>query len=280
MGISSSGLDAFYMCAIEQNFTKASEKLNITQSALSQRIKNLEEELSTTLFLRERVGVKLTEEGHELLRYCQQRNQIEQEVLSKLKLKNSAILSGTIRIGGYSSIVRSIVLPSLQNLMKKNPQVQIHLVTKELYELPDLLKSGALDMMILDTSLDKAGIKSVFLGEELNVRIRKKGMPPQEIFLDHDENDETTFRFLKLKSGSKIRRHYFDDIYGIIDGVRAGLAEAVVSKHLINDMRDIEITDERAISNPIVLHFFEQAYYSRLQQAVVEELIRGFSQYL
>lgn len=279
MAISSSGLEAFYVCAIEQNFTKASEKLHLTQSALSQRIKNLEEELGTTLFLRERIGVKLTEEGYELLRYCQQKNQIEQEVLSKLKKSQSEQLTGLVKIGGFSSIVRSAVLPSLNNFMKRNPDVQFHIMNKELYELPDLLKSGALDMIILDSYWDRAGIKSILLGHESNVRIRKKGTKPKDIFLDHDENDETTLKFLKLKAGTNIKRHYFDDIYAIIDGVRAGIAEAVVSQHLIADLNDVEVVENRVVKTPIVLHFYEKPYYSQLHQNIVNELIKGLSHF-
>ncbi|MFM8314231.1 MAG: LysR family transcriptional regulator, partial [Deltaproteobacteria bacterium] len=70
MSISSSQLDAFFACSQTGNFTKAAKLLHLTQSALSQRILNLEGELQTTLFIRERNGIRLTSAGRELVQYC------------------------------------------------------------------------------------------------------------------------------------------------------------------------------------------------------------------
>src|SRR5688572_17239087 len=95
-------LDAFVAVAQTQNFSKAAEKLHITQSALSQRVMNLEAELNATLFIRDRTGVQLTELGQELLRYCQNKEALENEFLSKLHAEKKTELSGEIRIGGFS----------------------------------------------------------------------------------------------------------------------------------------------------------------------------------
>src|SRR6476661_642944 len=116
VSLSSINLDAFLACAQTGNFTRASEKLHITQSALSQRVQNLEAELETSLFIRDRAGIRLTEQGTELLRYCQSRTAIENEVVDRIKGASSTELSGVIRIGGFSSIMRSIILPALAPL--------------------------------------------------------------------------------------------------------------------------------------------------------------------
>ena len=57
----------FYEVAKEQNITKASEELSISQPAISKSIKNLEEQLGGQLFVRTKRGVVLTEEGKELV---------------------------------------------------------------------------------------------------------------------------------------------------------------------------------------------------------------------
>mgnify|MGYP001633181924 FL=1 len=59
----------FYEVAKEQNITKASENLNISQPAISKTIKLLEEKLGGTLFVRTKKGVILTEEGKEFYSY-------------------------------------------------------------------------------------------------------------------------------------------------------------------------------------------------------------------
>jgi DNA-binding transcriptional LysR family regulator len=273
MILNSSHLEAFFACAQAGHFTKAAERLHITQSALSQRIKNLEEDLGTTLIIRDRGGLRLTDQGEELLRYCQTKEQLENQIVGSIKMRSGSRLNGVIRIGGYSSVMRSIVLPALSSLMKENPEVQIKMVTKELYDLRPMLKSGAIDFMILDEKLDQENLVATVLGYEESVMVKKRGKEPPEIYLDHDEEDQTTLRFLKRRSSGGIARHYLDDVYGIIDGVRLGLGYAVLSKHLIENEKDIVIVDsERSKRTPVVLHFYDQPFYSKLHAAIREAL--------
>ena len=63
MSLSSLQIDAFLAVCETKSFTAAAAKLHITQSALSQRIKNLEDELGSTLFVRESTGVRTTDLG-------------------------------------------------------------------------------------------------------------------------------------------------------------------------------------------------------------------------
>ena len=62
----------FYTVANHKNITKASEELNISQPAISKSIKNLEEQLGGSLFVRTKRGVILTEEGKEFYNYIKQ----------------------------------------------------------------------------------------------------------------------------------------------------------------------------------------------------------------
>ena len=79
----------FVIVAEEENITKASEKLNISQPALTKHIKNLENQLSVKLFERKNKGVVLTTDGKEL--YEKLKNPIDElnKISSKLgKIKN------------------------------------------------------------------------------------------------------------------------------------------------------------------------------------------------
>ncbi len=84
MSLSSLHLDAFFAAAQSLNFSRAARDLHITQSALSQRVKALEEDLGLTLFVRLPRGVQLTEAGERLLRYCQARSSLESELIEHL----------------------------------------------------------------------------------------------------------------------------------------------------------------------------------------------------
>ena len=59
-------LKAFHQVAVDKSISKASVKLNISQSAISRQIKDLELDLKTLLFSRHQKGVKLTEQGENL----------------------------------------------------------------------------------------------------------------------------------------------------------------------------------------------------------------------
>src|ERR1700757_2852658 len=116
MKLNSAQLEAFFAAAKFLNFTKAAAHLHVTQSALSQRIAKLEEEVEATLFVRDRTSVRLTEDGHRVLRFCQLNETAEADLLAHLK-GSAASLSGTLRIAGFSSVDRSLVLPALSALM-------------------------------------------------------------------------------------------------------------------------------------------------------------------
>lgn len=283
MSISSIQLEAFFTLTQTLNFTKAAAKLNVTQSALSQRILNLEEELQVTLFIRDRSGLKLTESALELVRYCQSKNHLEEEVVAKLKSKNNKELVGSVRIGTFSSIMRSVLLPSVSNLVRQNPGLKLQLITKEIHDLPMALKHGEIDYMILDHRLDKEELERIPLGFEHNVLIKKKNYKGPEIYLDHDENDLITFEYFKIakRKIKKLERRFLGDVYGLVEGVTHELGMAVVPKHIIKGMKEIEVIEPQIILKiPVALYFYKQSFYSGLHSVVVDEIKNNFKKIL
>ena len=275
MFISSSQLDAFFAVAQALHFSKAAEKLHITQSALSQRILALEKELGLTLFIRERSGVQLTEGAYRLLQYCQSRNALEEELLSEFETSAGSSFAGTIRLAGFSSVTRSVILPSLAVFMRENPRLRLEILTRETSELPGLLRRGEVDYIIVDQDLKRDGFDGFLLGHEENVLVRSKSFSNNEVFLDHDANDETTKNYLRLsdKDFSKVKRRYLDDVYGLVDGVRLGWGQAVLALHILRDFPDVEIVNPRTVlKTPVYLHFHSQPYFTKLHMAVVSEL--------
>lgn len=276
MKIPSHQLEAFVTVAQMGHFTQAAKKLNVTQSALSQRILNLEEFLQTTLFIRERSGLRLTAKGEELLRYCHIQQQLENEFISELNEPTSALFKATLRIAGFSSVARSLIVPALAPLVKKN-EVQLHLFTRELRELGALLTSAEVDYLITDQKSENKSIESVFLGYEENVMICAKGEKKQPIqwILDHDELDDVSMKYQKINriSSKKLHKRYLDDVYGLIDGVRHGLGVAIVPLHMIKMYDDLDIVSgEKILFTEVWLHFFNQPYYTKLHQGVVEAI--------
>ncbi len=123
MKITSHQLEAFFETAKRRSFSRAAAALNVTQSALSQRVANLEGDLGVTLFVRDPSGPVLTPAGETLLRHCQVTDALEQEVLGQLK-STTDHLAGSVRVAAYSSVLRSKIVPSLAPLLRKHPSIQ------------------------------------------------------------------------------------------------------------------------------------------------------------
>jgi DNA-binding transcriptional LysR family regulator len=266
MKINHLGLSAFYQCALKQTMTEASTALGVTQSALSQRIASLEDDLETTLFVREAKALRLTAHGQELLNYCHFHTSLEDEILSKFK-GNRDDLAGMIRIGAYSSISRSIVLPRVASLFRKNPKLLLGLNSFEVHELLGVLKSNGADIIVTDHHINQKGVCEHVLGTEEYVVIESaKYESPDDVYFDHDLEDDVTEKYFskQLNPPKSLRRAFMGDVYGIIDAVENGLGRAVISKHLIDGNKKIKILSRyKKIDNPIVICYLERPYYSK-----------------
>jgi DNA-binding transcriptional LysR family regulator len=282
MNLNSSQLEAFFTIAKVLNFTRAAELLHVTQSALSQRIAKLEAELETTLFIRDRSALRLTEAGEQLLRFCQLNSQAESELLSKLKNTKDE-LAGALRIGGFSSVNRSLVIPALKKMLVENPKMTLHLMTREVRELAQLLRSAEVDYIFTSMGSDSEEIESRLLGLEENVLVQSKKCPGSEIFLDHDEMDPTTKAYFSV---NKIRykpenMRYLDDVYGLFDGVKNGLGKAVLPLHLIAGDVGVEVINPlRKLLVPVYLNFYKQPYYRKAHSIFVEAVSDHFKHHL
>ena len=283
MDLASHELQAFRMVAQTLNFSLAAERIHITQPALSQRIQSLEKNLGLTLFVRDPKGVKLTEAGLRLLRYCQIKDHLESELLSDLVKAPDGRLGGRVRIAAYSTVLHSVVMPALAPLLRENPAVQFELNMREMGDLPGMLERAESDFVVMDRELERSNIQSVRLGEEKYVLIQSRNFPSRDVYLDHDPNDQTTEQFFKTQNEARpaLLRSYVDDIEGILQGVELGLGKGVIPRHLLSDERPLRIAKGYKIMHvPVVLHYFRQSYYSNLQKAVIEALKLNCSKFL
>lgn len=275
MSLSSSQLDAFAEVARNRSFSMAAKRLHITQSALSQRILNLEHEISTSLIIREPSGLRLTPAGEELLRFCQAKANLEQEAMARISGAGSQY-TGAIRVGAFSSITRSVIMPAISDLIKKSGGIHIEIFTRELRELPLMLARNETDFIFTTSDPRKDDVEAHLVGYEENVLIESQhGTSNPEVYFDHDPEDQTTTMFFRNQKETppKIRRAYLDEIHAIIDAVAAGWGRAVVPRHLIRDNRDVRVAKGfKSLKTPVFLCFYKQAYYSKTHQAIFHDL--------
>ncbi len=274
MKINSAQLEAFYTVVKHMSFTKAAGILHVSQSALSQRIAKLEDDLNVTLFIRDRTSIRLTEAGEMVLRFCHLNETTEAELLSKLKDSKQG-LAGILRIAGFSSVNRSLMIPALKKIMRENPRLSIQLITKELSELFELLRSGQADYIITNQKSQSPDIQSIFLGIEENVLVKLKKSEDFDIYLDHDENNLTTQSYFaqnKIQFKPNLIR-YLDDVYGLIDGVKNGYGKAILPRHLIENESSLEILEpQKILKIKVYLQYFIQPYYRNSHSIITAEI--------
>ncbi len=285
MTLSQDQLKAFYEVSRLQSFTKAAFDLGLTQSALSHRIRKLEEQLETTLFVRDPAGIRLTEAGVKLLEFCRMQSQMETELLAEIINSSNKEMKGHLRIGGASTLLWSTVVPALSDFLNKHSSIQFEFIEREIRELPDLLQNGSVDFIITCGKLDRVNFEGYYLGDEINVLVesKKSSSSRSEYYLDHDSNDQVTLNFLKIQGSkkTKISRCFMDNIAGIIAGVEAGLGKAVIPLHLINGLKNLKIVSSaKELRQPAYLYILKQPYYSRLHSAVVKELVEKVALHL
>ncbi len=277
MKLNTDRLNAFYQVAVDENFYKAADTLCITQSALSQRVLKLEQEVGTKLLIRSPEGLGLTEQGKVLFDYVSDQQAREQDVLNQV-MGRSAIANGVIRIGAFSSVMRSVIMPSLIPLINSRHQLKAEFFSRELRELLPLLLSGEVDFIVTDGEVSDPSIQSILLGNETLVHIRNKTLSYQldpPCFLDHDAHDMTTYNFFAAQDRQNFEfdRCFYDDVYGLLDGVRMGFGEAVVSKHMVQEDDIIELVPyHNEVLSPVVLCYVKNRYLSSLQKKVIEHL--------
>jgi DNA-binding transcriptional LysR family regulator len=200
---------------------------------------------------------------------------MEEELLLELK-GNKDELAGTLRLAGYSSVLRSVLIPALSDFLRKHPKVHIDFQSYEMFELPEVLNTARADLIVMDYQWQKKGIAEINLGSEEYVVIESaKHDSPHDLYLDHGPLDNATEEYFKTQSRApkSLRRSFMGDVYGIIDGVKMGLGRAVMSRHLIQNNKQIEIVSGYSkYKRPVTVHYFEQPYYPRLMAKILAEL--------
>ncbi|RUT94246.1 LysR family transcriptional regulator, partial [Mesorhizobium sp. USDA-HM6] len=138
---------AFVTAADKASMTAAANALNLTQGAVSQQIKRLEEVLGQTLFERDRRGLRLTRSGERLLDKGRRLLQLNDEIIAEMGGK---AVAGRVRIGVPYDLVGTLLQPVLKTYAEAYPQVEISLVCASSPELAAALAAGTVDLAVIE----------------------------------------------------------------------------------------------------------------------------------
>ena len=138
-------LRAFVAVSDSGGMTSAGRLLNLTQAAVSQQVKRLEDLLQLTLFDRSQKQIRLTEDGERLMAQANRIISLNDEVWGFM---TSPHFEGEVRLGVPDDIINIYMPPILRSFKQTWPRVNISLTSKTTPELLELLNNNEIDLTL------------------------------------------------------------------------------------------------------------------------------------
>ena len=141
------------------NITAAAQTLFISQSAVSQSIKQLEAELQTRLFARNSRGVTLTADGRMLYEYVRSAMGLLETGEEKLS-QSRDLQMGHLTIGASDTVTSPFLLPYLDRFHRQYPAIHIQIISGRSHKVLGLLQSGKVDIAFASTPQEGASLET------------------------------------------------------------------------------------------------------------------------
>lgn len=169
------------------SFLKAADRLHVTQTTVSARIRTLEEELGRRLFVRNRSGAVLTAAGREFERFAQSFLQVWERARQQLRIPPGR--TSVVALGGELSLWNPLLLDWLVWMKKNRPEIAIHANVGVPDQLIEQLRTGVLDVAVLYAPMLLPGFKVELVEEEELVLVRTPpsagaGLNPDYVHVD------------------------------------------------------------------------------------------------
>ena len=144
----------FLEVAKQGNISAAAQNLFISQSAVSQSVKQLEEQLQVRLFSRSTRGVSLTSEGKLLLEYVSHALGLLQSGEEKIAASRQ-LLTGELIIGASDTVTKTYLLSRLEAFHKDYPDIRIRILNGTTSMVLDYLHAGQVDIAFASEAPDE-----------------------------------------------------------------------------------------------------------------------------
>ena len=227
------------------SFTRAAEALGYTQSAMSQMIASLEEELSIKLLIRSRTGARLTLEGAELYPYVERlvyQYWAAREKANEIK----GLETGVVRMGTLASISVHWLPGLLRDFQARYPGVEFVIHQGDYTSIQEWIKTGAVDFGFVNPKA-VSGLETLVLKEGAMLAVLPEGHPlakleavPLEllarepfILLEEGHYYEPLEGFRSLGVTPNIKYTIHDD-YAIMTMVEAGLGVSILAELILH----------------------------------------------
>ncbi|MCF5187317.1 LysR family transcriptional regulator, partial [Pseudomonas simiae] len=162
MSVSHAQLKAFHAVAVHGSFTQAAERLFLTQPAISDQVRKLEERFGVLLFHRNKRAVRLTDLGERLLAITQRLFVIQAEA-EELLQDSRALLTGTLTLAVDAPVH---VLPQIARFCERYPGISVKIETGNTDESLFRLYNYQADLALLGRDVDDERLLSLPLPDD------------------------------------------------------------------------------------------------------------------
>lgn len=267
------------------SFAKAADALGYTQSAVSQMISSLENELSIKLVNRFRTGTKLTIEGAELYPYIERL--VYQYFSMQEKTKEiKGLETGVIRMGTISSISAHWLPKLFKKFQERYPGVEFVIHQGDYTSIQDWIKAGTVDFGFINPNA-ASGVKTLPLKEGKMLAVLPENHPLAEkaviplaalasepfILLEEGHYSEPLEAFKAIGCAPNVKYTIHDD-YSIMTMIEAGLGVSILAElilHRTNYRLALRPTDP-PVSRAIAIGYKDKASLPVAAKRFIEHL--------
>ncbi len=286
MSLLSPNLQAFLAIVKQGTVHGAAKDLRLTQTGVTQRIRVLEKELGTTLFLRSRKGMKPTQEGEALLRYCQSANDLEGEALGQMQ-KAGSERSVFVTIAGPTSVMTARIADLCTGLYEKWPQLQLNFLITDAANRIHMLRTGEATLAIASPEQVPNEMDSKVLKPDKYILVacskwkgrRLADILENERVIDFDESDQTTLTYLRkfgLASQVKRPRLFANNNEVIVSLFRRGVGFGTLTQEIAKPHLEaghlITLNGGSIMEDPLALAWYTRpempGYFREIVQAI------------